>query len=47
MPTLEELTDRIRGAAASENGLDASGLVDEKLTALLNRRVAFLNGCEF
>lgn len=29
------------------SGIDASGLIDEPLKALLNRRVAFLNGCEF
>jgi hypothetical protein len=29
------------------SGIDASGLLDEKLKALVNRRVAFLNGCEF
>ena len=28
-------------------GIDASGLVDGALKALLNRRVAALNGCEF
>ncbi len=28
-------------------GIDASGLIDPKLTALINRRVASLNGCEF
>lgn len=28
-------------------GIDASGLVDGPLQALLNRRVARLNGCEF
>jgi len=28
-------------------GLDASGLIDGKLTAMINRRVAFLNRCEF
>ncbi len=28
-------------------GLAASGLIDGKLTALVNRRVAALNGCEF
>jgi hypothetical protein len=28
-------------------GLDASGLIEPALTALLNRRVAYLNGCEF
>ena len=26
---------------------DASGLIDPKLKALINRRVAYLNGCEF
>jgi hypothetical protein len=29
------------------SGIDASGLIDGKLQALLNRRVAYLNGCEF
>jgi alkylhydroperoxidase family enzyme len=29
------------------SGLDASGLIDGSLVALINRRVAFLNGCEF
>jgi len=29
------------------SGIDASGLLDEKLKALINRRVAFLNSCEF
>ncbi len=29
------------------SGIDASGLLDEKLKAMVNRRVAFLNGCEF
>ena len=29
------------------SGLDASGLIAGKLTAMINRRVAFLNGCEF
>ena len=28
-------------------GLEASGSIDPKLVALLNRRVAALNGCEF
>jgi hypothetical protein len=28
-------------------GLDTSGLIDDRLTALINRRVAALNGCEF
>jgi hypothetical protein len=29
------------------SGIDASGLVDGRLQAMINRRVAFLNGCEF
>ena len=29
------------------NGIDASGLIDAKLQAMVNRRVAYLNGCEF
>lgn len=29
------------------SGIAASGLIDERLQALLNQRVAFLNGCEF
>jgi hypothetical protein len=28
-------------------GIEASGLIDGQLQALLNRRVASLNGCEF
>ena len=28
-------------------GIDASGLIDPKLQAMVNRRVAYLNGCEF
>jgi hypothetical protein len=28
-------------------GLGASGLIDGRLGALVNRRVAALNGCEF
>ncbi len=36
-----------RGARAMWGGLDASGLVDPALVALINRRVAALNGCEF
>jgi alkylhydroperoxidase family enzyme len=29
------------------SGLDASGLIDARLQMMINRRVAFLNGCEF
>jgi hypothetical protein len=36
-----------RGARAMWSGIDASGLVDGALRALINRRVAALNGCEF
>lgn len=36
-----------RGVRAMWTGLDSSGLIDGKLTALVNRRVAMLNGCEF
>lgn len=36
-----------RGVRAMWSGLDASKLIDVQLTAMLNRRVAFLNGCEF
>jgi hypothetical protein len=36
-----------RGVRAIWTGIDASGLIDGPLQALLNRRVAVLNGCEF
>jgi hypothetical protein len=36
-----------RGARGMWTGLDASRLVDDRLKALINRRVAALNGCEF
>jgi hypothetical protein len=36
-----------RGARGMWGGLEASGLIDRKLAALLNRRVAALNRCEF
>lgn len=36
-----------RAARAMWTGIGASGLIDEKLQALVNRRVASLNGCEF
>ena len=36
-----------QGARAMWEGLDASGLVEPALVALVNRRVAVLNGCEF
>lgn len=36
-----------RGARAVWTGLAASGLIDPQLAALLNRRVAALNGCDF
>jgi hypothetical protein len=36
-----------RGVRSMWNGLDASGLIDGKLQALINRRVASINGCQF
>jgi alkylhydroperoxidase family enzyme len=36
-----------RGARAMWGGLDASGLLDPALIALVNRRIAILNGCVF
>ena len=36
-----------RGARAMWSGLDSSGLIDGGLIALVNRRVATINGCEF
>jgi len=36
-----------RGVRAMWGGLNQSGLLDPALVALVNRRVAALNGCEF
>ena len=36
-----------RGVRAMWGGLEASGLLDSRLVALVNRRVAALNGCVF
>jgi hypothetical protein len=36
-----------RGARGMWGGLDASGLLDDALVALVNRRVALHNGCVF
>jgi alkylhydroperoxidase family enzyme len=36
-----------RGARAMWQGLDGSGLIDPRLAALVNRRVAAVNACEF
>jgi hypothetical protein len=36
-----------RGARAMWTGIDASGLIGGALRALINRRVAALNRCEF
>src|SRR5437016_5695840 len=36
-----------RGARGMWTGIGGSGLIDDTLQALLNRRVAALNGCEF
>jgi hypothetical protein len=37
----------LQGVRAMWAGLDASGLLDPGLVALVNRRVAALNGCVF
>lgn len=36
-----------RGARGMWTGIETSGLTDGSLRALINRRVASLNGCEF
>jgi hypothetical protein len=36
-----------RGVRGMWGGLEQSGLMDPRLVALVNRRVASLNGCEF
>ncbi|MFL5661069.1 MAG: hypothetical protein ACJ8BW_06930 [Ktedonobacteraceae bacterium] len=36
-----------RGVRGMWTGITSSALIDEKLQALVNRRVAALNGCEF
>lgn len=36
-----------RGARAMWGGIEGSGLIVASLRALINRRVASLNGCEF
>lgn len=36
-----------RGVRAMWSGISSSGLIDPKLQALVNRRVAALNHCEF
>ena len=36
-----------RGVRAMWTGIDASSLIAPALRALINRRVAYLNGCEF
>lgn len=36
-----------RGVRGMWTGISASGLIDEALQALVNRRVAMLNGCAF
>ena len=36
-----------RGARGMWTGIDSSGLIDGGLQALLNRRVASINKCEF
>jgi hypothetical protein len=36
-----------RGARGMWTGIEASGLIDGKLKALINRSVAAINSCEF
>jgi len=36
-----------RGVRGMWTGIEASGLIDARLQALINRRVASINGCEF
>jgi hypothetical protein len=36
-----------RGARGMWTGIDSSGLIDARLQALINRRVASINKCEF
>ncbi len=36
-----------RGVRSMWGGLDQSGLLDPRLVAMLNRRVAIINRCEF
>ena len=36
-----------KGARSMWTGIEASGLIDASLRALINRRVASLNGCVF
>ncbi len=36
-----------KGARGMWTGIEPSGLIDNALRSLINRRVAFLNGCEF
>jgi alkylhydroperoxidase family enzyme len=37
----------LRGVQGMWGAIDASGLIDERLKALVNRRVATINGCPF
>jgi len=36
-----------RGVRGMWTGIEASGLIDARLQALINRRVASIKGCEF
>jgi hypothetical protein len=36
-----------RGARGMWMGIDGSGLIDGGLQSLINRRIAFINNCEF
>ena len=41
------LPDLFKAVRAMWAGVDAPGLIDAKLIALVNRRVAMINKCEF
>ena len=36
-----------KGARGMWTGIEGSGLIDGRLQAMINRRVASINGCEF
>ena len=44
---LDKAVAILRAVSGMWAGLGASGLIDGALVSMLNRRVAYLNGCEF
>ena len=46
-PVLARRPTIFRAVSGMWAGLGASGLIDKALVHVLNRRVAYLNGCEF